>query len=120
VLANSAVQKINECEDVIIRVGREAVETMLRVRASGHDLPQVNLLLDMRLDTIATILEMKKEEVKVLLAAKVRARTQEDALRVEMENTFHIFNALENQLQGLHKEAARLREETAEMRAAVF
>jgi hypothetical protein len=101
-------------------MGREAVEKMLRIKASGHDFPHVNLLLDMRLDTIATILEMKKAEVKVLQAAKVRARTQEDALRVEMENTFHIFNALENQLEGLHREAARLREETAEMRAVVF
>jgi hypothetical protein len=101
-------------------MGEEALERMLRIKASGHDLSQFNLLLDMRLDTIATILAMKNQEFEVLEAAQARARTEDDALRVEMQNTFHVFNALETRLQGLHREAARLREETAEMRAIVF
>jgi chromosome segregation ATPase len=101
-------------------MGQEALKKMLHIKAFGHDLPQVNLLLDMRLDTIATILEMKNQEFQALEAAQARARTEENALLVEMENAFHVFNALEDQLHGLHREAARLREETAEMRALVF
>lgn len=100
-------------------MGQEGLDKVVRLSDLGDDYSQVNLLLDMRLDTIGTVLEMKREEVKAIQEAKARARAQENALRAEMENASHIFDALEIQLQVLHQEAARLREETAEMRAAI-
>lgn len=118
-LAHEAVTKINDCEEVIVRMGQEGLDRVVRLGHSVQDDSQVNMLLDMRLDTIATILEMKREEVKVIQEAKQRAIFHKGALRAEMENTCRIFDALEIQLQLLHREAARLRSETAEMRAVV-
>ena len=120
VLANNVVRRIDGCEEVMMRMGQEAMDKFTCFSQSGHDRPQVDLLLDMRLDTIATILKMNKEEVKAINAANARARAEEGALRAEIEHTHRLFNALEDQLQTLHTEAARLRGETAEMRAAIF
>ena len=118
-LAHNAVKRINACEEVIVQMGQEGLDKVVQLRCSDYDQSRVNMLLDMRLDTVATILEMKSEEVKAVQEAKARAKVQEKALRAEMENACHIFDALEDQLQLLHQEAARLRAETAQMRAMI-